>query len=72
MSSGIRYFYLCLSFDQPSLTQNYEIGIAIDLSGQSDTSGVITTITGKTTYPTGTGAFWVGSLNLEDANLISF
>ena len=72
MPSGERHFHICMSFTQPALTQDYEIGIAIEPSGQSDTSGVISVVSGITTYPTGTGAYWTVPFDPTNSNLISF
>lgn len=72
MAVGEDTFMVSTSFDQPSLTQNYQIGIAVEPSGQSNTSGVISIVTARTTYPTGSGAFWVVPFEPADTNLISF
>jgi hypothetical protein len=60
------------SFDQPSLTQNYQISITLEYSGFSNNTGVSCVITAVNKHPSNTGEFWTEPFIEGDTNLISF
>ena len=60
------------SFDQPSLTQDYQISITLEYSGLSNNTGVSSVITAVNQHPSGTGEFWTEPFIEGDTNLISF